>query len=234
MEVQFKRAAWRPWLLLLLAVPALALALDLTITDRAITDWVLRTVHAPSELRSDLARSPEQREDGGLSYQGESERRADVAWGIFFWLAAGGLLFWGFTELTTTRRVLSADDDGMRLMVGSAPGHDVFVPWDQVRSVRSTVDDGPAGRQDVLEVVVEGPTWIPPNPSYARWDGNRLLVTAGDWATPAHEAAGVLETLRERAALREQESAFLEAAGLDPLPPESPGPSAPPPPAGEA
>ncbi len=206
MNVEFKKAAWRPWLALLFTVPALALALDLTITDRGITDWVLGAVHAPDELRQDVTRAPEGREDGGLSYQGASERRADWLWGAFFWAAGGGLLFWALTDITSPRRALSADETGLRLRVGSAAGSEVLVPWEQVDLVRSTIDRGPTGPLEVLEITVTGPTWVPPNPTNARWDGNRLLVTAHDWSTPAHQVAGVLEAMRERSRVRAAEA----------------------------
>lgn len=203
MNVEFRRAAWRPWLLLLVAVPTLALALDLTITDRAITAWVLDTVHAPSELKEDLTRGPEEREDGNaLSHQGSSESRADWVWGGFMWLAGAVLLFWSFSELTASRTVLAADDEGLRLQVGSAQGTDVLLSWEQVESIRSTIDDSELGPAPVLELKLAGPTWVPTEPSNARWDGHRLLVAASDWATPVHEAAGVLQALLERSRLR--------------------------------
>ncbi len=203
MNVVFRRAAWRPWLLLLVAVPTLALALDLTLTDRAITGWVLDVIHAPSELKADLTRGPEAREDAdGLTHQGSSESRADWVWGGFMWLAGAVLLFWSFNELTASRTVLAADDDGLRLQVGSAQGSDVLLSWEQVESIRSTIDDSELGPAPVLEVTLTGPTWVPTQPSNARWDGRRLLVAANDWATPAHEAAGVLQTMLERARLR--------------------------------
>ncbi len=203
MIVELKRAAWRPWLLMLLAVPTLALALDLTITDRAITGWVLDVLHAPEELKADLTRGPEAREDGhGLTHQGSSESRADWIWGGFMWVAGALLLFWSFNELTASRTVLSAADDGLRLQVGSAQGTDVLLSWDQVESIRSTIDDSELGPAPVLEVTLTGPTWVPTEPSNARWDGHRLLVAATDWETPVHEAAGVLQAMHERARLR--------------------------------
>ncbi len=205
MNVEFKRAAWRPWLLLLIAVPTLALALDLTITDRAITGWVLDVIHAPSELKEDLTRGPEARESGdGLSHQGASEQRADWLWGGFMWLAGALLLFWGFNDITASRTVLAADDDGLRLQVGSTQGSHVVLSWDQIVSIRSTVDDGDLGPSPALELTLTGPTWIPTEPSNARWEGNRLLIAAANWRTPVHQAAGVLQTMLDRSRAGEE------------------------------
>lgn len=203
MRVEFKRAAWRPWVLLALAVPAVALALDLTITERRITGWVLDVVHAPTELKDDLTRAPETREDGGaLSHQGSSERRADWIWGGFLWIAGAAMLFWAFNDMTASRTVLAADDEGLRLQVGSALGSDVVLSWEQIESIRSTVDEGDLGPAPVLEVTMTGPTWVPAEPTNARWEGHSLLIAATDWATPVHEAVGVLQAMLDRSRAR--------------------------------
>ncbi len=196
MKATFHRSRHRAWIALVLAVPTLLLGVDRAVTDGDITEAVVDAIRAPSELE-DLSRTQETREGGGLSNQGRSERRADFLWGWILLGGGGALAFWAVTELASSRRALAADDAGLYLPVASS-ANDVFVPWDRVQSVRSTVVDDDSGPTRTIEITLSGNTWIPSNPRGAVWDGDRLLVDADDWRMPAREAAGLLEVMLER------------------------------------
>ena len=196
MNVRFDRSRRMAWVALLLAVPILLVGVDRVITDGAIAEAVVDAVRAPSEL-DDLSRDPETNDDGGLTKQGKSEQRADWFWGLGLLAVGGAMAIWSLTDVGRSRKVLTADDTGLFLAVSSS-GNDVFVPWDQVESIRSTISESDVGPIRSIEITVSGNTWIPSEPPGATWDGNRLLVDADDWRIPAHEAAGVLETMLER------------------------------------
>ena len=170
-------------------VPTIDIAVD-------ITSAVVDAVRAPSELE-DLSRPPETSDEGAITNQGRSEQRADWLWGWGLVAAGGGLAIWSLSELGRRRRALAADDSGLYLDV-SASRSDVFLPWDQVQSIRSTVVEGDTGPTRSIEIAVSGTTWVPAHPLGATWDGNRLLLDADDWRIPAHEAAGLLDAMLER------------------------------------
>lgn len=197
MKVEFERSRRRAWIALALSVPVLLLGVDRIITDGDIVGSIVDTVRAPSELEEDLSRPPEVNEDGAITNQGRSEQRADWVWGWALIAAGGALAIWSIGDLGRRRRALVADDNGLFLDVGSA-ANDVFVPWYQVESIRSTIAEGDTGPTRSIEITISGATWVPADPVHATWDGSRLLIDADDWRVPAHEAAGVLEVMLER------------------------------------
>ena len=137
MNVHFDRSRRRAWVGLVLSIPILLVGVDRVVTDGAIAQAVVDAVRAPSELE-DLSRDPQTTEEGGLTNQGKSERRADWMWGWGLIAAGGALAIWSIGDLGRSRRVLAADDGGLYLAV-SPSTKDVFVPWEQVGSIRSTI-----------------------------------------------------------------------------------------------
>lgn len=179
MKVEFARSVWRPWLAGLVAVPLLLVAVDL-----AITHQVFREPAADAE--------------GRRTNQGLSEERADWIWGLGLAAAGLGLVYWSLRELSGPRNAVSADEEGIYLGIGPGRGEPVFVPWDQVLSVRSSFEHDDTGPTPKLEVAVDTPGWLPLRARGAAWKGNRIVMDATGWQVPVHRAAGLLQTMLER------------------------------------
>lgn len=186
MRVEINRTAWKAWIAAMIAVPLVLIAVDLAFTHRYF-------------------REPVQDADGNLTTQGMSEQRTDYIWFVGLTVGGGVLLYWSLREITGNRRVVVADAEGLHLSVGSSRTADVFVPWHQVTSIRSTFREDETGPTDYLEVGIHGPTWVPADPRGAVWEHDHLLVDATDWQTPSHVAAGLLQTMLERSRLEEEE-----------------------------
>jgi hypothetical protein len=187
-RVEVTRSAWKAWLAGVIAIPLLLVAIDLAFTHRYF-------------------REPARDENGNLTTQGLSEQRADYVW--FIGLTAGGgvLIVWSLRDLAGSRRALVADDEGLYLPVGSTRSSQVFVPWAQVTSVRSTfVEDDATGPTPYLDLGIAGPSWVPAEPRGARWVDDHLYVDATDWQTPVHEVAGLLQTMLERSRYDDEEA----------------------------
>lgn len=201
MRVVVNRSMLRYWLAGMLAVPLILLAVELAIAHQFFGE-------------------PDQRDDGGLSNQGLSETRADWAWAIGLTLAGLGLAAWSFRELGTPRQVLVGESDGLFLAVGTSRKPEVFVPWHQVQSLRSTVVEDELGPSPVLELEMVERSWIPHMPIGARWVGRVLQVDAATWKPPAHEVAGALQTMLERSRLHGEIVPLADGEPLVPVPEE--------------
>lgn len=201
MRVVVNRSVLRYWLAGLLAVPLILLAIEISFAHR-------------------LFGEPERNDDGALTNQGLSETRADWLWAAGLAVAGVGLAGWSLRELGAPRQVLVAEDEGMLLAVGSTRRPEVFVPWHQVSSLRSTVATDDAGTRPVLQLSMQQRSWIPAEPVGARWKGRLLEVDAGNWRPPVHEVAGVLQMMLERYRMRGEAVTLLDPAALSP--PEEP------------
>ncbi|MDH3731710.1 MAG: hypothetical protein OES13_11420, partial [Acidimicrobiia bacterium] len=137
-------------------------------------------------------------ETGELRCDGKAERRGDVGWGIFLGLGGAAMAGWGVRGLAQSRRLLAADED--RIVVAIGPPGDVMwsVGWNEVFSVKSTVDDDDTGRVMVLDIELAGDSLAPIDPRGARVDGDHVLIDAEDWRPPLDEVVGRLQVLLDR------------------------------------
>jgi len=128
-----------------------------------------------------LSTPPDANEDVVTS-KGRSQQRADIVWGGAFLI--GGTTLFGVAVVSLVRRrpVLLIRDDGIEVYV-SGPTTSNFVSWDDVRSLRSSLErDEDASRpRDVLVVDVTARGHLPEDPWGAEWHGTELRIDAGSW-----------------------------------------------------
>lgn len=196
MRIEVNRSVLRYWVAGLLAIPLILLAIEISFAHR-------------------LFGEPERDDDGRLTNQGLSETRADWIWAAGLAIAGVGLATWSFRELGAPRQVLVAEDEGLFLAVGSTRRPEVFVPWHQVDSLRSTVADDDAGPRPVLELDLTQRAWVPAEPVGARWHGRLLEIDAGTWRPAVHEVAGVLQMMLERSQVRGQAVTLLDPVVME-------------------
>ena len=197
MVIEVSRSLWKVWVAGLLAVPLLFLAVELMVTDFGVTNAGIEFFEEAfdHDTRMDLG-PPETSDSGGLTHQGRSELATDWIWGIAFLVGGAVLGGWALYEIAYPRKILAADHQGLYLGLLMSRRSYVFVPWHQVRSLRSTFLDGEAGRSAAIELAVVGAHSIPENPYGAVWEGNLLLLDADGWDVETHELVGQLDTLR--------------------------------------
>jgi hypothetical protein len=130
---------------------------------------------------------PERDSNGNLTTRGLAQLRADIVWGGSFLVVGGTMFAVALYALFDGRPVAELSEEGMSLRVGG-PRTPVFVPWEEVLSVRSGRDfeEGSTRPIPVLMVGVDHPERFPSELWGAEWDGDVLKVDAAGW-TPSPE-----------------------------------------------
>lgn len=180
MQVEVKRRIITPFLAAAFAILAVVAAIDLMVTYQAFSE-------------------PELNDAGdGYTNQGKSERRADMVWGVFLIAGGGGLLAWALPEIWRDHSVVTADDSGMAVRIGSARQAPWELPWSSVGAVRSRTIEDELGPHHVLVIQLEPHTEIPARLYGATLEGRELTVLADDWTPSVQDVAGRLQLLLDR------------------------------------
>ena len=133
---------------------------------------------------------PERNDEGVLTTRGQSQVRGDIVWGGLLLVGGAGLFVAALVGLVERRSMVDVRDDGLQLRI-AGPRSIVFVPWEDVGEIRSSVDEDPDGGRpvSVLAIQVHQQGDIPREPWGAEWDGNTLKVDAEGWTVPPEEVA---------------------------------------------
>lgn len=100
------------------------------------------------------------------------------------------LVIWGLRELLLPRKVIVADEEGMKLAVAGPLRRGIRVPWDEIESVEATSLDEDGEVVHALLIGLAKPSRLPADPWGARWaDRRTLLIEAIGWAHPAQSVA---------------------------------------------
>jgi len=194
-DVSVTRAAWRPVVYALFAIPMVILAIDMMFAHRWFPEPDTTEVAAVSTL-----------EDGStvdttvmqLTRDGEAERRRDIVWGIGLLFAGAAAATWGIKDLMFPRRVLSMDLDFLTLRVGPRVSKVIRYAWSDIAEVRSGVLEDEAGPSPVLSVRFIDDSLVPPDPWSAVADPPWLHLYAIEWDRQAHEVAPMVEAYLSR------------------------------------
>lgn len=167
--LRVERSSWRQFL-----VGLVGLILIVTAFDVLWGHWISTPPHTD--------------EQGAITTKGKAQRRADIIWGGVL-LVGGGALFGGaVVGLVRRRPVLVVEEEGLDLYV-TGPTTSAYLPWADVRSVRSSAADDPDGGRPVrvlcIEVTERGE--LPADPWGAEWDDDVLTIDATGWSVPLEE-----------------------------------------------
>lgn len=164
-----ERSAWRQFL-----IGLVGLVLIVTAYDVLWGHW--------------LSTPPDTNTEGVITTKGEAQRRADRIWGATLFVGGGALLGGALVGLVRRRPVLVIEEDGLDLFI-SGPKASAYLPWADVRTVRSSAaDDHDGGRPiRVLRVDVSDRGELPEDPWGAEWDGEVLSIDATGWSVPLEE-----------------------------------------------
>ena len=181
--VEYEKSAWRVWLLALAGVPFLLVGADLFFEQRLVGAF------------------------GDLIYGAEDlpafEPRDTIIAALFL---VGGLTLtlWGLKELVFPRKVLSADWEGIRLLVSGPFRPAALIPWETLDDIEFRVIDDGGEQSPYVRIVVADRGALPDNPWGARWaNPAELFVDATGWAPPADDIVERIWQLRQSLAVRQ-------------------------------
>jgi hypothetical protein len=174
-------------------------------------------------------------ETGEINSTGRSQERGDLLWGSVLTVAGAGLVLAGALGVMWRRPVAVVGEDGLELRV-AGPTKTITIPWGDVAWVHSGSDgddERVPTRVFLVHVADAGP--YPADPWGAEWDGDTLMVDAGNWTIrPAdlviHANVALTDWRRHRGLLEEAAavvgptgSGDADADGMGDGPGESPG-----------
>ena len=138
----------------------------------ALDIMVLHLVSSPPEVDS---------ETGEINSTGRSQERGDLLWGSVLTVAGVGLVLAGGMGVIWRRPVAEVAADGLELRV-AGPTKTIRIPWSEVAWVHSGSDGDDEGVPTrVFLVHVADAGRYPAAPWGAEWDGDTLMVDAGNW-----------------------------------------------------
>jgi hypothetical protein len=190
MKVSVTRAAWRPVVYALFAIPMVILAVDMMVAHRWFPEPDTTEVSAVKTL-----------EDGStvdttikqLTMDGKAQQRREIVWGIGLLIAGAAAATWGLKDLMFPRRVVTTDADFLTLRVGPRVSMVLRYAWSDVVEVRSGVLEDEAGPSPVLSLRFVDDSLVPPDPWGAVAEPPWLHLYAIEWDRQAHEVAPIIE-----------------------------------------
>ncbi|NIA23964.1 MAG: hypothetical protein GWP04_00175 [Gammaproteobacteria bacterium] len=172
-----ERSALRMWLLSLLGVPFILVGLDLLAEQHFINAF------------------------GALVYGAEQipafEPRDEI-FAIVSVLAGLAMVIWGLRDLVLPRKLIVADEAGLRIALRGPLRRAVSIPWNEVGDLRAEMADEDGEVRSVLVVEISDPEGLPTDPWSARWEGPAtLMIESSGWSQSAKSVAAALREIRE-------------------------------------
>lgn len=196
MPIIVTRSPLRLLVYVMLATPAILLAVDMTVSHRFYplpdgNDVVTASSVGPSgEVIQQTERV--------LTSQGAAQARRDLIFGGA--LLAGGLvaIAWAIRELASPRALLRADTETLSLRLGGLGAPLRSYSWDDIAEVRSGMVDDDGEEVPALSIRFADGVSLPLEPAGVIIEPPWLHVIADDWVPAAHLVAPVLTQVRTR------------------------------------
>lgn len=189
--VSVGRSPLRVILLAVLSVPAVLLAVDMTLTHRLFpapetTDVVLgTTINANGETVDVI--------EARLTEAGRREESRDRYFAALLGGAGAVTLAWALRAAMRPVKYLTADAGGIEVRIGRPSHPMVRIPWGDIDAVRSGLADDEGSEVQVVSIRFVDPVLVPVDPVGATTDPPWLHVYADDWEVPPHRVAPVLD-----------------------------------------
>lgn len=191
MSVIVTRSPLRLLAYVVLAVPALLVAVDMTASHRffpapeTFETVVGTTVDEVGRQVDVTARA--------LTIEGRAQARRDRLAAAVLGIGGVAAMAWAMMELIRPRVLLRGDQQGMAFRV-DGPGRPMRqVAWGDIAEVRSGVVDDEGDLVPALSIRFEDPARVPVAPASAIPEPPWLHLLADDWVPPAHMVAPLLE-----------------------------------------
>jgi hypothetical protein len=188
----------------LLAVPAVLLAVDMTISYRWIsppetTDVVVGQTTDESGELVDITKDV-------LTDTGRSERRRDLLFGAGLFVGGAAAIGWALKELGRPTHFLLADDDGLLVRVDGLRQPPRRFGWSDIAEVRSGIVEDDGIDAPVLSIRLVDVEQVPHLPAGGYSEPPWLHLYSDEWDQPAHQVAALLEhKMVGRASMEEPE-----------------------------
>ena len=191
MFVSVGRSPMRVLLLAILSVPAVLLAVDMTVTHRyfpapeANEVVVGTTVNEIGETVDVI--------ESRLTEAGRHEQNRDRFFAALLGGAGAATLAWALHAAMRPVRYLTADAEGIEVRIGRPSHPMVRIPWSDIDAVRSGLADDEGTEVQVVSIRFVDPQLVPEDPVGATPDPPWLHLYADDWEVPPHRVAPVLD-----------------------------------------
>jgi hypothetical protein len=175
----------------LLAVPAVLLAVDMTISYRWIappetTDVVVGQTTDESGELVDITKDV-------LTDTGRSQRRRDLLFGAGLFVGGAAAIGWAFKELARPTRFLIADDEGLLVRVDGLRQPPRRFGWSDIAELRSGIVEDDGIDAPVLSIRLVDVEQVPHLPAGGYSEPPWLHLYSDEWDQPAHQVAAALE-----------------------------------------
>lgn len=191
MNIAVSRSPLRLLVYALLAVPAVLLAVDMTISYR----WV-----SPPET-SDVVVGQSTDESGELvditkgvlTDTGRSQRRRDLLFGAGLFVGGVAAIGWALKELGRPSHFLIADDEGLLVRVDGPRQPPRRFVWSDIAELRSGIVEDDGIDAPVLSIRLVDIEQVPHLPAGGYSEPPWLHLYSDEWDRPAYQVAALLE-----------------------------------------
>jgi hypothetical protein len=175
----------------LLAVPAVLLAVDMTISYRWIappetTDVVVGQTTDESGEMVDITKDV-------LTDTGRSQRRRDLLFGAGLFVGGAAAIGWALKELARPTHFLIADDEGLLVRVDGLRQPPRRFGWSDIAELRSGIVEDDGIDAPVLSIRLVDVEQVPHLPAGGYSEPPWLHLYSDEWDQPAHQVAAALE-----------------------------------------
>lgn len=190
-NVTVSRSPFRLLAFALLAVPAILLAVDMTISNK----WISPPETTAVVVGQTTGESGEQVDvtEDVLTDVGRAERRRDILFGGGLFLGGVVAMGWALKELASPTRFLVADIEGLLIRVDGIRRPARRFSWSEIAEVRSGLADDDGIETPVLSIRMHDPDAVPPVPAGGFAEPPWLHLYSEEWDRPAHQVATQLE-----------------------------------------
>ncbi|MEE8497088.1 MAG: hypothetical protein V3S62_00985 [Acidimicrobiia bacterium] len=191
MNIAVSRSPLRLLVYALLAVPAVLLAVDMTISYRWIdppekTDVVVGQTTDESGELVDITKDV-------LTDTGRSQRRRDLLFGAGLFVGGAAAIGWALKELARPTRFLIADDEGLLVRVDGLRQPPRRFGWSDIAEVRSGIVEDDGIDAPVLSIRLVDVEQVPHLPAGGYSEPPWLHLYSDEWDQPAYQVAALLE-----------------------------------------
>ncbi len=191
MNIAVSRSPLRLLVYALLAVPAVLLAVDMTISYRWIappetTDVVVGQTTDESGEMVDITKDV-------LTDTGRSQRRRDLLFGAGLFVGGAAAIGWALKELARPTHFLIADDEGLLVRVDGLRQPPRRFGWSDIAELRSGIVEDDGIDAPVLSIRLVDVEQVPHLPAGGYSEPPWLHLYSDEWDQPAHQVAAALE-----------------------------------------
>ncbi|MEE9299470.1 MAG: hypothetical protein V3V29_10620 [Acidimicrobiia bacterium] len=196
MNVNVSRSPLRLLTYAILSVPAILLAIDMTVSHKWIsapetTDVVVGQSTDENGQQVDVTKAV-------LTDVGRAERRRDLLFGAALFIGGALAMAWSIKELARPTAFLTADDDGLLVRLDGPRRPPLRFTWDGIVEVRSGIVPDDGVEVPVLSIRLLDMEEVPYRPAGAHAEPPWLHLLAEEWDTPAHQIAPLFDQMAAR------------------------------------